>query len=692
MNLRVEDLSGYDDDLSDFVSDPKSIKTFRESCEVLGVNEDASNKEIKDQFRNLAKKYHPDKVKDKEELFKKVEEAQKFLLSKVVSKYRKTISRKTVVVDSPNKANHEIIDEEVTLHDDDFVITDIGYDKINSPVAERDEFIQICQKDEWSKEDFVRLKELNEFGAMPYEHPDLSRFAYYAIDKAIESGDQQSIKNALLLTDIILTQGSNEYYRPDEVMPLSINKFRSNVDDLLYAYFSDPENNFNPDKYINSKLYPQADVKVQAFKLLEYEANKQGSSVESHKEASSAIEGYKSTPNKGQLNRIIGDLEFLAPTREAARIIKEMTPEKQNIDQNLLAGNKKSKKIQDDKLYKTDLSKYPGKSNAEIAMEFSDYYQWTSLAMGLSPKEATQQTPENIILSLHRHKEETDPGYREIPDTIQETIANIPNRMRDAITGVFAPKTEKIIPQAIGERTFSKDILLYGSKDNLINGGDNKAVSVSGKNESINNPKNKVSTTSQLALGAVAVGAMAMGVKKAYNFYTQNFGEDATPESIKEAKSLLLKIVRSDQDFTKIYDGLTSRYNNLAGELNSLYDKKQQNTPLYKRTRDELDYLLQKKEEAYDLENRVMKIKEDYKNLDKPNLKAKYIEGIIKEYNSLTKGYDKLILEESIYEMKQKEPAKKKTTPPPKSSRSHAERILDERHENKQRSSDRSQE
>ena len=93
-------------------------------------------------------------------------------------------------------------------------------------------------------------------------------------------------------------------------------------------------------------------------------------------------------------------------------------------------------------------------------------------------------------------------------------------------------------------------------------------------------------------------------------------GEDATPESIKEAKSSLSKIVGSDQNFTKIYDGLTSRYNNLVGELNSLYGKKQQNTPLYKRTRDKIDHLSQKKEEAYDLENRVMQIKEDFKNME----------------------------------------------------------------------------
>lgn len=42
--------------------------------EVLGVNDDANKDEIKKAFRNLAKKYHPDKNRDNESAVKKFQE------------------------------------------------------------------------------------------------------------------------------------------------------------------------------------------------------------------------------------------------------------------------------------------------------------------------------------------------------------------------------------------------------------------------------------------------------------------------------------------------------------------------------------------------------------------------------------------------------------------------------------------
>ena len=42
--------------------------------EILGINFDANKDEIKKSFRNLAKKYHPDKNKDNEEAYRKFQE------------------------------------------------------------------------------------------------------------------------------------------------------------------------------------------------------------------------------------------------------------------------------------------------------------------------------------------------------------------------------------------------------------------------------------------------------------------------------------------------------------------------------------------------------------------------------------------------------------------------------------------
>lgn len=579
------------------------------------------------------------------------------------------------------------------LDDDDFVITEIDSEMPAHDVSsERDEFIQICQKDEWGKEDFARLEELSSFvGAVPDKHPAVINFAYYAMDKAIESGDKQSVKDALSLTDRIFTRNFySQHYRPSEDLPISINKFRSNVDDLLYAHFSDPKNNFKPSFY--EKLYPQGYIKLSAFSELKHGRSGDSSEVQ---RINQDVATYNSVPNQAQLESLARDLyrDMSRDDIDMEHLIERMTPEGRGVKgDNLLGSGKASNKVMRDHQYKTDLSKYSGDGDAEIAMKFSDNYQYQSLRMGLSPEEAAQQTPENILNSLHRHKEASDPTYRNIPDNMQETLTKLPTRMRDAITGVFAPKKQEVTPPSIGEGTYSKDVVLHNPGENTIEGG-GKALTAPGDNTSINAPQNKVPTTSQLALGAVAVGAVAMGAKKLYNFYAQNFGEDATPESIKEANYLISKIVKSDQDFTKIYDGLSSQTNKLTNELNHLYDQKQQNSPLYKRTRSELDHLVQRKEEAYDLENRVIQIKEDFKNFDNSNLKAKYVDGLIKEYHAINEGYNKFLLDKSIHDMKQKDSAKKKSKiTPPKSPRSHAERILEEKYEKKQRSFGRSQE
>lgn len=586
--------------------------------------------------------------------------------------------------------------------DDDLFITETAYDTslLDDNSAERDEFIRICQKDDWSKEDFAKLEELSRgVIAIPDTHPDVVNFAYYAMDKAIESGDKQSVKNALSLTGRIFTHNfHSQSYRPNEDSPIAINKFRSNVDDLLYAHFSDPKHNFQPHFY--EKLYPQGYIKLSVFNILELGMGDSSSQVQ---RVNQELATYDSVPNQGQLDSLIRDLDnsFSRDDGEMESIIERMTPKP--IDPSVKTlGDGKSIKY----LYQTDLSKYSGDGNAEIAMKFSDNYQFKSLMMGLSAEEAIKQTPETILLSLHRQKVLSDPTYRNIPDTIGETLTKLPSRINEAIAEIFRPKKQDAIMQAIGGgNAHSKDTALSVSKEvTLVSGnnalhdyketvrGSGNALPAPGDNTSVNIPQNKVSTTSQLALGAVIVGAVAMGAKKVYNFYTKNFGEDASPENVKLAKSFISYIVNSDQDFTKIYDDLTLETNKLTKTVNDLYDQKQHNSPLYKKTREDLDRLLEVKERAYDLENRVTQIKEDYKNLDNSNLKAKYVDELIKEYHEIDKGYSKLLFDKSIYDMKQKESIRNKSVTASQSPRSHAERILEERLEKKQQSLGRSQE
>ena len=187
-------------------------------------------------------------------------------------------------------------------------------------------------------------------------------------------------------------------------------------------------------------------------------------------------------------------------------------------------------------------------------------------------------------------------------------------------------------------------------------------------------PTNNTPTISQIALGAGLVGALAIGTKAIYIFYKKNFGKDASQEKIAEAKSLISAVVKSDQDFTKLYDKFKTHHDELARELNSLYDQRKQNTPQYGLLREELNQASLNKEVALDLENRTTKLKENFKELSKANLKKGYVDGLIQEYHAITEGYDKLILNSAI----KKEEVPKQTASP-KSPKSHTERIENEK-------------
>lgn len=64
----------------------KAYDAAKNYYKVLNVPENASQNDIKKAFRTLAKQYHPDSTKGKEELFKEVNEAYQVLSDNTVKK------------------------------------------------------------------------------------------------------------------------------------------------------------------------------------------------------------------------------------------------------------------------------------------------------------------------------------------------------------------------------------------------------------------------------------------------------------------------------------------------------------------------------------------------------------------------------------------------------------------------------
>ncbi|MBN2830886.1 MAG: DnaJ domain-containing protein [Candidatus Omnitrophica bacterium] len=87
------------------------FREIDEARKLLGLNEEVTIEEIKDAFRVLAVKYHPDKHKGKdkkhyEELFKKVSHA-KDIISSYCANYRFSFKEKEVKKNTISKEEYE---------------------------------------------------------------------------------------------------------------------------------------------------------------------------------------------------------------------------------------------------------------------------------------------------------------------------------------------------------------------------------------------------------------------------------------------------------------------------------------------------------------------------------------------------------------------------------------------------------
>jgi len=88
-----------------------NIKQIGEARNILGLDEEASMEEIKNAYRSLALKYHPDRCKEKdkkccEEMFKKINHAKDIIVS-YCAHYRYSFKEKDVKRNTMSKEEYE---------------------------------------------------------------------------------------------------------------------------------------------------------------------------------------------------------------------------------------------------------------------------------------------------------------------------------------------------------------------------------------------------------------------------------------------------------------------------------------------------------------------------------------------------------------------------------------------------------
>jgi len=88
-----------------------NFQQIDQARKTLGLDEEASMQEIKDAFRGLSLKYHPDRCVDKdkkhcEEMFKKINHA-KDIIGSYCAQYRYSFKEKDVKKNSMSKEEYE---------------------------------------------------------------------------------------------------------------------------------------------------------------------------------------------------------------------------------------------------------------------------------------------------------------------------------------------------------------------------------------------------------------------------------------------------------------------------------------------------------------------------------------------------------------------------------------------------------
>jgi DnaJ-class molecular chaperone len=88
-----------------------NFKRIDEARKILGLGEEATIEEVKEAFRNLSLKYHPDRCKDKdkkhcEDMYKKITHARDIVIGYFAS-YRYSFKEKDVKKNTMSKEEYE---------------------------------------------------------------------------------------------------------------------------------------------------------------------------------------------------------------------------------------------------------------------------------------------------------------------------------------------------------------------------------------------------------------------------------------------------------------------------------------------------------------------------------------------------------------------------------------------------------
>jgi len=84
------------------VTDEKSVKVIQHALKVLNLPAFVSFKEIKQRYRNLSKKFHPDLQSEEKHKMQEINEAY-FVLKSYIEDYRFTFSKEEILKQFPQE-------------------------------------------------------------------------------------------------------------------------------------------------------------------------------------------------------------------------------------------------------------------------------------------------------------------------------------------------------------------------------------------------------------------------------------------------------------------------------------------------------------------------------------------------------------------------------------------------------------